>query len=304
MWRRARRDTARGANSLVFVLVTAFFGAAVAVVAAVLVANDASVPTRALSAALAAAGGTVVALTVFFAWNLARAPFRQRDEARDALRLARGNVDAPHLPEFAEEFSDFVRAVRAAQPRSAFNVLSIVHLSRAERARAQSDDRRASDQARREALADYQARFQQRMIRVLERHGQSGFYRVHRASASAPQRVHELVELDDALKRMLAGPEVVLAERIDAADQLRAEMTDPSYVANYRGALDRWRSVTEVAVAEQSADWAQTFGHQPDRAQEDLPRIDELRSWLDHDREQLVAFATTAAGPQRKAGSS
>jgi hypothetical protein len=288
--RRAWRDSTRGAQTLTFFLVTLLFDATAAVVSILVVASDASPAVRAAAAAGAVLAGTVVALIALFIIRLVRTPFVQRNESRTSLRRARGLDEEPDPRQLAEEFAEFVQVVEASRPRQNFTSAMLFDLDRESRARSDDAYRRAADEARRDALAQYQARFRRRILRVLERHGQSGFYEVHRATAAAPNEIWDLQKLEDAMKRLVAGAARSLAERLDEADALRAKF-ETQHVTNSRDDYERWRARTELIVAEQSDVWAEAFGRQLDPSTDDPASVEQLRARLDWDQARLREFA-------------
>jgi hypothetical protein len=264
--------------------------AAAAAASVLLVANNADPVERVAAAALAVVAGTVIALIVLLTWRLVRSPFVQRDEARDALRAVRRADDDPDLSEFAAEFDEFVQAVNASMPTLSMNI-TLMFEDRAAAARSNEEYQRATDQARREALAQYQRRFQKRMLAVLARHGQSGFHDVHRATAAAPKGIGDLRTLEDALTRMIADVGPTLDERLHSADELQARFQSQGW-GNSRQDYKHWRSTTEVLVAERSRTWATSFGPTPDL--ESITGAEELIALLAADQARLREFAAQA----------
>ena len=117
VFRRAVRDAARGAQSLLFVLATLVLDATAAVLSVLFLAEDVGTATRAAAAALAVLAGTALALLALVGFRLLRAPILQRNEARAALAHLRGEDADPDPGLFADEFSVFVRTAETARPR-------------------------------------------------------------------------------------------------------------------------------------------------------------------------------------------
>jgi hypothetical protein len=289
--RLQRRSTRRVFSSHWFAIVTLLLDAAVAVGAVFFVGSDASRGTQALAAGIGIMAGTALALLVVFLWTLIRAPYKQRDEARAALRAALGQDDDPDPRAFRIEYVDWLRAVDAAQPKSAVSLHGLFDLSRAERARLDSDYNRARDEARGAARAEYHERFKRRMVTVL-RNAELRYERVHGHIATAPEELWHLHRLKHALERLTDEPGTPLSRCAGEAESLLVGV-EPMHLANVRGEYERWRSRAELIAAEHSAEWAEEFGLHDDSRE--IASLDELNQRIEADVTVLRRYADEAA---------
>jgi hypothetical protein len=231
-------------------------GIAVAALAAVVFAgDDVSDGGRAFAGALGAGVTTLAVLIGCFSFHLLRAPIRQRNEAWEAL----GEPEAVVPEAFSDEFARFVEVAESTRPRRGFDLMGRFNMSRADRAREDSENRRADDQARRDALAQYHDQFRDRFLRLIDSDSvPEAFRNTHRARASAPKHFSDLFTLDYALQRLVKGEAVVLQECIDEGESLIVAIGDP-HIANSYVDFERWHEETASVLEEISASWREEF---------------------------------------------
>ena len=129
--------------------------------------------------------GFLSPVVVIFTGARVTAPRRQRDEARDQLRRLTAPIDVPAL---AQEFSDWIKAKRAAIPDYGLRIIPSVWDS----AEVQSSYEKRSDQLAQlqaQALAEYHQQFRRR---VMEATGAP--------DADAPKSISDLEALAERLK--------------------------------------------------------------------------------------------------------
>lgn len=232
---------------------------AIATALCVLVPADASFGIRASAAAASVIVGPLIAYLAFLAYRLLRAPFVQRDEARAQIDSEREADRRPDLGRFVDDFDGFVSISEASLPHPHFMIS--FHLDRSDRAREQAEHQRASDTARREALAEYRRLYRTRVIAALEGNQPSGFAQLHRATALAPETIWDLRRLSDALGRLRAGTQAVLTERIRRAEELVTSYRSDDFPGS-DPYLD-WEIQTRTILGEQSTAWQAEFSDRP-----------------------------------------
>lgn len=256
-WQRATRDIRERDRQRAAVVGLSLSAIVAALV--VFVPAEASVGIRALAAGIATVAGPLAAYASFLTFRLLRAPFVQRDEARAVIESQREAAQRPDLRRFIEDFEGFVRISEASLPQLDFTIS--FQLDRSDQARAQGERQRASDAARREALAEYRRLYRSRAVEILESSQPSGFARLHRSSALAPESIWDLRNLADALGRLSAGTQEVLKERIRCAEDLAARYRSDEFPGS--NAYLAWETQTRTILGEQSSSWQNEFSARP-----------------------------------------
>lgn len=223
---RAWRDTRNTSESWRFRAPALAITAVSAVVAAVL-PTDASAGVRVALALLGTLGGAVIVGAAVLAYNIVRAPYRQRDLARAALADAQSTPDELHA--LAADYEAFVAAERAALPPGPLSVfLRGFQMDRGDEQRLMAEANAEVEEAKRRTLARYHEEIRARTLELLQQPRHAELLDRHGAIARQPQGLYDVETLNAVVQHIARvadrppQPTDGDAEYTDLASDLRA----------------------------------------------------------------------------------